>query len=106
MLKNLKKLTLNFKLFKVLLIPTILVSTPFLNKIQENNNLWIFYGSQKRFKAFTNETKCNLHIENIYGTNNHHIIESCYKGLARSLRAALELDLKNKNTVPSTKGSL
>ena len=58
------------------------------------------------FKAFVNESKCNLHIENIYGKNNHHIIESCYKGLARSLRAALELDPKNKNAVPSPKGSL
>ena len=47
-----------------------------------------------------------MHIENIYGDNSHLIIESCYKGLARSLRAALELDPKNKNTVPSTKGSL
>ena len=58
------------------------------------------------FKAFTNEAKCNLHIENIYGQNNHHIIESCFKGLARSLRAALEMDPRNKNTIPSTKGSL
>ena len=44
--------------------------------------------------------------ENIYGDNSHHIIESCFKGLARSLRAALEMDPRNKNTIPSTKGSL
>ena len=47
-----------------------------------------------------------LHVENIYGDNSHHIIESCFKGLARSLRAALEMDPRNKNTIPSTKGSL
>ncbi|MBC8298925.1 MAG: imidazoleglycerol-phosphate dehydratase, partial [Pelagibacterales bacterium] len=47
-----------------------------------------------------------LHVENIYGDNSHHIIESCYKGLARSLRAALEIDTKNKKVIPSTKGSL
>jgi len=47
-----------------------------------------------------------LHVENIYGDNSHHIIESCYKGLARTLRAALELDPRNKSTIPSTKGSL
>ena len=58
------------------------------------------------FKAFTNESKCNLHIENLYGQNNHHIIESCFKGLARSLRSALEIDPRNKKTIPSTKGSL
>ena len=58
------------------------------------------------FQAFAQSAGITLHIENIYGDNSHHIIESCYKGLARSLRAALELDPKNKNTVPSTKGSL
>ena len=45
-------------------------------------------------------------VENIYGDNSHHIIESCFKGLARSLRAALEMDPRNKTTIPSTKGSL
>ena len=47
-----------------------------------------------------------LHVENIYGDNSHHIIESCFKGLARSLRTALEMDPRNKTTIPSTKGSL
>ena len=45
-------------------------------------------------------------MENIYGDNSHHIIESCFKGLARSLRTALEIDPRNKGVVPSTKGSL
>ncbi len=58
------------------------------------------------FKAFVNEIKCNLHIENIYGKNNHHIIESCFKSFARSIRQAVEIDKKMKNIVPSSKGVL
>ena len=56
------------------------------------------------FKAFTNEAKCNLHIENLYGINNHHIIESSFKAFARSLRIAVEIDEKIKNIIPSSKG--
>ena len=58
------------------------------------------------FKAFTNESRCNLHIENLYGKNNHHIIESCFKAFARSLRSALEIDEKIKNIIPSSKGMI
>ena len=58
------------------------------------------------FKAFVNESKCNLHIENFYGKNNHHIIESCFKAFAKSGRFAIEIDNKIKNTIPSSKGSL
>ena len=58
------------------------------------------------FQAFSQSAGITLHIENIYGDNSHHIIESCFKGLARSLRAALEMDPRNKTTIPSTKGSL
>ena len=58
------------------------------------------------FKAFTNEAKCNLHIENLYGKNNHHIIESCYKAFAKSLRLSIEIDVKAKNIIPSSKGVL
>ena len=58
------------------------------------------------FQAFSQSAGVTLHIENIYGDNSHHKIESCFKGLARSLRAALEIDPKNKKVVPSTKGSL
>ena len=61
---------------------------------------------QEFFKAFVNEIKCNLHIENIYGKNNHHIIESCFKSFARSIRQAVEIDQKMKNIVPSSKGVL
>ena len=58
------------------------------------------------FQAFSQAAGITLHIENIYGDNSHHIIESCFKGLARSLREALEIDKKIKNRVPSTKGVL
>ena len=61
---------------------------------------------QEFFKAFTNETKCNLHIENFYGKNNHHIIESCFKSFARSVRQALTIDERIKNIIPSSKGIL
>ena len=58
------------------------------------------------FQAFSQSAGITLHVENIYGDNSHHIIESCYKGLARSLREALEIDKRIKNRVPSTKGVL
>ena len=58
------------------------------------------------FKAFCNESKCNLHIENFYGDNNHHIIESCFKSFARSIRQALTVDQRIKNIIPSSKGTL
>ena len=58
------------------------------------------------FQAFSQAAGITLHVENIYGDNSHHIIESCFKGLARSLRAALEMDPRNKKSIPSTKGSL
>ena len=58
------------------------------------------------FKAFTNEAKVNLHIENLYGKNNHHIIESCFKAFAKSLRSAIKIDEKIKDQIPSSKGVL
>ena len=58
------------------------------------------------FKAFCNASKCNLHIENFYGNNNHHIIESCFKSFARSIKQALTVDERIKNIIPSSKGTL
>ena len=58
------------------------------------------------FQAFSQSAGITMHVENIYGDNSHHIIESCYKALARSLREALEMDPRSKKTIPSTKGSL
>jgi imidazoleglycerol-phosphate dehydratase len=47
-----------------------------------------------------------LHVETLYGLNNHHIVESCYKALARALRAGVEIDPRKRDAVPSTKGTL
>ena len=58
------------------------------------------------FQAFAQSAGVTLHIENLYGENSHHIVESCYKGLARALRMAVEIDPRRGNTVPSTKGVL
>ena len=58
------------------------------------------------FQAFAQAIGANIHVENLYGTNNHHIIESCYKGLARSLRDAVRIDPRIIEQVPSTKGVL
>ena len=58
------------------------------------------------FQAFAQAAGITLHVENLYGENNHHIVESCYKGLARSLRDAIEIDPRKADEVPSTKGVL
>ena len=58
------------------------------------------------FQAFAQATGITLHVENIYGDNSHHIIESCYKGLAKALRSAFEIDPRMKNSIPSTKGTI
>ncbi len=58
------------------------------------------------FQAFAHGAGITLHVENIYGENSHHKIESCYKGLARSLKEALMIDSRVKNSIPSTKGKL
>ena len=58
------------------------------------------------FQAFAQAAGMTLHIENQYGENNHHIAESCFKGLARSLRQAIEIDERQSGAVPSTKGVL
>jgi imidazoleglycerol-phosphate dehydratase len=58
------------------------------------------------FQAFSQSAGITLHVENIYGDNSHHIIESCFKGLARALRIALEKDVRASDSLPSTKGIL
>lgn len=58
------------------------------------------------FQAFSHNAGLTLHVEQCYGENNHHIAESCFKGLARALRRAVEIDLRQSNIIPSTKGSL
>jgi imidazoleglycerol-phosphate dehydratase len=58
------------------------------------------------FQAFAMNAGITLHVETLYGTNDHHISESCFKGLARALGAAVTIDPRAKDEVPSTKGSL
>ena len=58
------------------------------------------------FQAFAMNAGVTLHVETLYGDNNHHIAESCFKALARCLREAIEIDPRQKDRIPSTKGSL
>lgn len=58
------------------------------------------------FQAFAQNAGITCHVENLYGDNNHHIAETCYKGLARALREAIALDPRQAGRVPSTKGTL
>ena len=58
------------------------------------------------FQAFAQAAGITLHMETLYGENSHHIVESCYKGLARSLRQAIAIDPRRSDEVPSTKGVL
>lgn len=58
------------------------------------------------FQAFSQSVGANLHLENIYGVNNHHIIESCFKSMALSIKSAIKVSKKLKDKVPSTKGKL
>jgi len=58
------------------------------------------------FHALSQSAGITLHVENIYGDNSHHKIESCYKGLARALREAVQVDPRAENIIPSTKGTI
>jgi imidazoleglycerol-phosphate dehydratase len=58
------------------------------------------------FQAFAQHAGITLHVTNLYGENNHHIAETCFKGLARALREAVAIDSRQSGRIPSTKGSL
>jgi imidazoleglycerol-phosphate dehydratase len=58
------------------------------------------------FQAFAQAAGVTLHIENLYGVNSHHIVESSFKGLARALRSAIAIDPRKADAIPSTKGTL
>ncbi len=58
------------------------------------------------FQAFAMNAGITLHVETLYGENDHHIAESCFKGLARALRMAVAIDQRQADRVPSTKGTL
>lgn len=61
---------------------------------------------QEFFQAFTMNAGITLHLRNLYGTNNHHIAETCFKAVARALRVAIAIDPRMTDAIPSTKGSL
>ena len=58
------------------------------------------------FQAFSQHAGITLHVINQHGSNNHHIAETCFKAVARVLRRAVEIDPRQKDRIPSTKGSL
>ena len=58
------------------------------------------------FQALAQNARITLHVETLYGRNNHHIAESCFKAFARALRAAVAVDPRQQNRIPSTKGRL
>ena len=58
------------------------------------------------FQALAQNAGITLHVENLYGENNHHIAETCFKGLARALREAVTIDPRQGGRIPSTKGAL
>jgi imidazoleglycerol-phosphate dehydratase len=58
------------------------------------------------FQSFSQSAGLTLHVENLYGKNTHHIIESCFKSLAITIRKAISVDIMNKDNIPSTKGTL
>ena len=58
------------------------------------------------FQAFAMNAGLTVHVETFYGSNDHHVAESCFKGLARALRDALAIDPRAAHEVPSTKGRL
>ena len=58
------------------------------------------------FQAFSQAIGANIHVENLYGVNNHHIIESCYKGLAIAIKKAITISAANNGQIPSTKGKI
>ena len=61
---------------------------------------------QEWYRSFAQSAGLTLHVETLYGENSHHMIESCFKGLARALRIAAEIDPRRADDVPSTKGVL
>jgi imidazoleglycerol-phosphate dehydratase len=83
--------------------PFLVFQVPFVRaKIGEFDTALV----QEWFQAFAMNSGVTLHVTTLYGSNDHHIAESCFKGLARALRAAVAIDARAAHEVPSTKGSL
>ena len=77
-----------------------------LSFTQEKLGEWDAELVEHWFHSFAQAAGLTLHVENLYGRNNHHLVESAYKALARALRQAVEIDPRKADAVPSTKGTL
>ena len=77
-----------------------------LDFTQEKLGEWDTELVEHWFHSFAQAAGLTLHIENLYGRNNHHLVESAFKALARALRQAVEIDPRKADSVPSTKGTL
>jgi imidazoleglycerol-phosphate dehydratase len=83
--------------------PHLVWKVPFLRACIGTMDVELF---PEWFQALVLNARMTMHVETLYGDNMHHIAESCFKALARSLRQAVEIDERQKTRIPSTKGSL
>lgn len=77
-----------------------------LDFTQEKLGEWDAELVEHWFQSFAQTAGLTLHLENLYGRNNHHLVESAFKALARALRQAVDIDPRKADAVPSTKGTL
>jgi imidazoleglycerol-phosphate dehydratase len=77
-----------------------------LDFTQEKLGEWDTELVEHWFQSFAQTAGLTLHVENLYGRNNHHLVESAFKALARALRQAVAIDPRKADAVPSTKGTL
>ena len=77
-----------------------------MEKIQDSSSAFRFGLAKEFFQAFTNEARCNLHLELIYGDEPHHIVEALFKSFARAVDVASQRDPRIAGKIPSTKGKL
>ena len=75
-------------------------------RIQDMSSAFRFGLAREFFQGFTNEARCNLHLELLYGDEPHHIVEGLFKAFAKSLDAACQRDSRIAGQLPSTKGRL
>ena len=73
---------------------------------QDDSSAFRFGLAREFFQAFTNEARCNLHLELLYGDEPHHIVEGLFKAFARAVDAACQRDPRIAGRLPSTKGKL
>ncbi len=76
------------------------------DRVQDMSSAFRFGLAREFFQGFTNEARCNLHLELIYGDEPHHIVEALFKAFARAVDAACQRDPRIAGQIPSTKGKL